>query len=297
MVGLSAAQQPSAFDGTWVLRVNGDNIFKLSLTNHGGRVAGWLIKPTQLSIDQDGTITATGPDQVTLPVQKATPGPGRLDLTIDDDLFVMTLVTHNRATLAMEGMRPWTLERSSDGSPVILASRLSERPYSDDIRALRQQLRVMVEEEQEARLALDAARMEAADAKNRPEVLRIYGQYGWVTQSLAGNEAAHNFWLLVQHQTPEIQRRLLPALEKAAKANDASMSDYAYLYDRVQLGLGKPQYWGSQIECQHGKPVLARVDDPAGLNDRRKKLFMLPIREYLKNDYLAKMCAQGGKQP
>jgi len=102
----------------------------------------------------------------------------------------------------------------------------------------------------------------------------IFSKYGWVTNSLAGKDAAHDFWLLVQHQTPEIQRRLLPALEKAAKTGNASMGDYAYLYDRVQVGLGKPQHWGSQSKCQNGKPVLESVDDPAGLDARRKELFM-----------------------
>jgi hypothetical protein len=86
----------------------------------------------------------------------------------------------------------------------------------------------MVKEEQDARLAFNEARTEAADAKNRPEVLRIFDRYGCVTYSLAGKDAAHNFWLLVQHQGLEIQQRLLPSLEKAAKEGNASMSNYAY---------------------------------------------------------------------
>jgi hypothetical protein len=137
--------------------------------------------------------------------------------------------------------------------------------------------------------------MDAVDAKDRDEVLRIFDRYGWVTNSLAGKDAAHNFWLLVQHQTPEIQQRLLPALEKAANRGDASMSDYAYLYDRVQMGLHKPQHWGTQARCEKGKPELYPVDDLAGLDARRKELFMPPVREYLQMDYLVKACAQQGK--
>ena len=72
-----------------------------------------------------------------------------------------------------------------------------------------------------------------------------------MTNSLAGRDAAHDFWLLVQHQTPDIQRRLLPALEIAAKSGNASMADYAYLYDRVQAGLGKPQRWGNTVKCEN----------------------------------------------
>ena len=195
----------------------------------------------------------------------------------------------------MAGFRPWHMERTPDGETVILASRLPERDYPEEIRKLREQLRGMVQEDQDARTAFDNARMEAADRKNRSEVIRIFDRYGWVTNSVAGKDAAHNFWLLVQHQTPEIQQRLLPALEKAAKKGDASMSDYAYLYDRVQMGLGKPQHWGTQAKCENGKPVLYPVDDREGLDRRRKELFMMPIKEYLENDYLVKFCAQSGK--
>jgi len=290
------AQQRPDFDGTWVLRVNGQNIFKLTLATERGLVTGSLTKPKKLTIDQEGDVTSISPDQVTRPVQKSKLKSGRLELTVDGDRFVMTLEGHNRALLVLEGKRPWKLERASDGSAVILASSLSEPHYPEEIRALREQLRAMVKEEQDARLAFDEARIKAADAKNRPEVLRIFSKYGWVTNSLAGKDAAHDFWLLIQHQTPEIQRRLLPALEETAtKTGNASTSDYAYLYDRVQVGLGKPQHWGTQTKCENGKPVLAPVDDPAGLDARRKELFMLPIREYLKSDYLSKVCAKAGK--
>jgi hypothetical protein len=144
-------------------------------------------------------------------------------------------------------------------------------------------------------MTFDQARWEAVDAKNRAEVLRIFDRYGWVTTSLAGKDGTHNFSLLVQHQTPEIQQRLLPALEKAARDGNASMSDYTYLYDRVQMGLGKPQHWGTQAKCENGKPVLYPIDDPAGLDTRRRELFMLPVREYLQQDYMIKACAQIGK--
>jgi hypothetical protein len=111
---------------------------------------------------------------------------------------------------------------------------------------------------------------EAVDAKNRPEALRIFDRYGWVTNSLAGKDAAHNFWLLVQHQTPEIQQRLLLPWKKPPRKAMHPLSDYAYLYDRVQTGLGKPQHWGSQVKCEKSKPVLYPVDDPSGLDARQR---------------------------
>jgi hypothetical protein len=292
---LSSAQQASDFGGTWVLKVNGQAIFKLTLTPEKGGITGLWTRPRELTFDQEGDVTNTGPDQVKLPIQKAALTGGRLALTIDDDLFVLTIEDHDRALLVTEGIRPWHLERTPDGDNVILASRLPEPEYPQEVRALREQLRTLVAEDQDARLAFDQARTEAVDVKNRSEVLRIFDQYGWVTNSLAGKDAAHNFSLLVQHQTPEIQQQLLPALEKAARSGNASMIDYAYLYDRVQMRLGRPQHWGTQAKCENGKPVLYPVDDPSGLDMRRQELFMPPIREYLQMDYLIKACAQIGK--
>jgi hypothetical protein len=281
----------SPFDGTWVHRVNGQNIFKLTLATENGRITGTLVKPKQVDFS-DGEISNITPDQVSFRVQKATLKGNQVRLTIDGDTLTMTLEGSDLALLTLEGLPPWKFERVPDGSTVTLATSLSQASYSEDIRALRDQLRAMVKTDQETRFAFDEAAMKAEDDKNRVEVLRIFDKYGWVTNSLAGKDAAHNYWLLVQHQTPEIQRRLLPELEKAAKAKDASMSDYAYLYDRVQVGLGKPQHWGSQVSCKDGKPVLDPVDDPKGLDARRKELFMPSISEYLKVSYLTEVCAK-----
>ena len=37
-------------------------------------------------------------------------------------------------------------------------------------------------------------------------------------------------------------------------------------------------------------------DDPSGFDTRRRELFMLPVREYLQQDYVITACAQTGKQ-
>jgi hypothetical protein len=236
-----AGQQISDFDGTWVLKFNGQSIFKLTLAAVRGRLSGSLTRASQLAIDQDGDVTNVGASQESLPVRGARLKGGRLELIIEGDHFSMTKESQDRASLVLSGMRPWRLERAADSSAVSLATKLTEPQYPEEIRELRTQLSAMVKEEQDARLAFDQARAEEADTKNRPEVLRIFDQHGWMTYSLAGKDAAHNFWWLVQHQAPEIQQRLLPALEKAAKSGNASMSDYAYFYDRVQIGMGKLQ--------------------------------------------------------
>jgi hypothetical protein len=139
MARMCTAQQTIDFGGTWVLKVNGQAIFKLTLTAEGSGITGSLTRPKDLTIDQDGEITRIGPAQVKLPIQKAILKAGRLQLVIDDDQFVLTIEDHDRALLVMEGMRPWHLERTPDANAVILARSLAAPEYPQEIRALREQ--------------------------------------------------------------------------------------------------------------------------------------------------------------
>ena len=122
-------------------------------------------------------------------------------------------------------------------------------------------------------------------------VLTIFERHGWITSSLAGRVSANHFALLVQHQTREIQQRLLPALERLSRKGEAPMGTYAYLFDRVQTGLGKPQRWGTQIHCVDREPVLLPVEQRATLDERRKRIGLAPVTEYLGSDYFKQFCS------
>ena len=100
--GMCLTQQTSDFAGTWVFKSNGQAIFKLVLTAEDGNFTGLLTRPRHLTIDQDGDVTKITPDQVTLQIGKAASNAGRLELTIFDDHFVMTLKDHNEAMLEPE---------------------------------------------------------------------------------------------------------------------------------------------------------------------------------------------------
>lgn len=287
------AEGAGDFAGTWFFKSDGLAFFKLTITTNSGHIAGLLTKPRNLTIDQDGAVVRVGGVEATIPIQKAALKPDGLELTIDGDDFVVTREKDGALSMRMDGMRPWRLERGPND--LRLATSLPEARYPPDIVALRTRLRAMVEEDQAARLAFEEKKANDVDASNRPELLRIFDRYGWVTNSLAGKDASRDFWLLVQHQPLDIQQRMLPALKAAAGKGDASMSNYVYLYDRIQMGRGKPQHWGTQVKCDGDKPVLYPVDDPAGLDGRRKELFMLPISDYLRTDYLVKLCGKQAK--
>lgn len=292
-LSICSGQQVSNLEGTWVLRSNGQNLLKLTLAPEGEAITGSWTRPRRFSVSASGEFTSISPEQRTNPVEDATWEEGKLRIKIDDRRFVLS---QEGGRVLMQWLDtplpPWRLERVPDGEEVVLATSLPQPDYPAEIVALQRELHDMVEADQARRNALDEAGMIEIDEKNRSAVLRIFDQYGWVKHSLAGTVASHEFWLLVQHQTPEIQQRLLPALAAAAQSGEASKSDYAYLYDRVQMGLDKPQRWGTQAKCENGKPVLYAVEDPDGLDARRSELSLPPIDEYLKLDLMVEFCAQ-----
>lgn len=163
--------------------------------------------------------------------------------------------------------------------------------YSTEVQALQKKLAEMAKRDQAVRdeVPILASKLKAVDQANYPELVRIHDKYNWPLISVFGKEAAHNYWLLVQHQELQFQERLLPDMRRAADAGEASKVEYAYLYDRVMSSEGKPQHWGTQSDCKDGKAVLSPVDDPEGLQQRRKELHILPVDE---NEYLKLLDSQ-----
>ncbi|HTY61695.1 MAG TPA: DUF6624 domain-containing protein [Acidobacteriota bacterium] len=166
------------------------------------------------------------------------------------------------------------------------------KAVTPEIRAVQDKLKEMVTEDQALRKAstLSGAAMMAMTAKHRPELERIHKTYGWPTKSQFGPDAAAAFWLLVQHQEPDVQRAWLPEMEALVNKEEASRQNYALLFDRVQKGLGKPQRWGTQTSCVDGRAVLDPVEDPANLDARRREVNLQPEQEYLK--MLQEVCAK-----
>lgn len=292
-----AAQSLPDFAGTWVQKWEGRNFRVLTLRREGAGLAGSVVQPKNFSWNQDGDLSKPSAQHAAFVLQKLALSGPRLEFTFDDDRYAMTLVDRDHAELLPLDddypLPPWKLERSSDEGTSV-ANSWPPLKYPAEIAALQKRLHGMVDADQKIRLApkLRLPAMERIDRRHLAEILRIHAKYGWPRVSIVGREASHNYWLLVQHQDLAVQQKILPDLERAATAGEASKSDFAYLYDRVQVRLGKPQRWGTQVSCKQGKPVLDAVEDPPGLDQRRKQLSMMPIERYLKEDYLIRTCAQ-----
>jgi hypothetical protein len=284
------------FEGTWVVKFDGKNLIVLTLEFANDKLSGSLSRPESFQMDQGGEFSRISPKHRDETVGETSIVDGDLRFKSafgsDSDGYVLKLSNRDHALLQIRFESnlvpdpPWKLVRVSDSEKPTVATNWDVTGYPKEIVALQSELNEMVERDQAVRkeVPMLQSKMKQVDDGNYPEILRIYENYKWPLISVVGRTAAHNYWLLVQHQDLEFQRRVLPDMQRAVDAGEASKVDYAYLYDRVMFFQGKPQRWGTQGDCKNGKAVLAPVDDPAGLEQRRKDLHLMPVSidEYLK---------------
>ena len=68
-----------------------------------------------------------------------------------------------------------------------------------------------------------------------------------------------------------------------APKDDVAAANVALLTDRVRLAEGKKQLYGTQVELRHGRwQVQGEVEELDKLNERREKVGLPPIEEYLR---------------
>ncbi|HZI15641.1 MAG TPA: DUF6624 domain-containing protein [Myxococcus sp.] len=158
--------------------------------------------------------------------------------------------------------------------------------------ALRDEILKRVEVDQEARHALFAngqkptpeklERLKQIDQENTQWLKGVLAKHGWPGKTLVGERASKGVWLLVQHADLDrpFQKECLTLLEKAVVAGEAQGQDFAYLTDRVRVGEGKPQRFGTQFTNHEGVMVPSPIEDEANVDARRASVGLGTLEEY-----------------
>jgi hypothetical protein len=172
-------------------------------------------------------------------------------------------------------------------------------------RALRQQLLAMGKLDQQVRKPLetmftknaksDQVRVDAinrnmadTDRQLTQQLKDIVTRNGWPTIHLVGAEASSSAAIILVHSPDhEFQRGLLPQLDGLVSDGKIIGSDIAKLTDKLLIGDGKLQRFGTQFHVADGEAVPVPVEDPAHLDELRAKYMLPPMDEYKK--LLAKM--------
>ena len=292
VTGCVFVHDANPYAGVWVLKYHQRSLLSFSFESAGKGLQGTMVRPRAFQFDQDGGFSEISNEQRTNPLINVIKAGEELTFSTgsgeDVTRFSMRLVdaTHAEVRLLEDhAYPPWRLERVASAEDARLTANWPQLPQTPELVALREELKRLAEEDQAVRSMnqpFSGPRADPVDRAHRAEVLRIFNRYGWPKVSVVGKEASRDFWLLVQHQSQDVQERLLPELRRAVASGEAAQSHYAMLNDRVMSAQGKLQRWGMQTVCVDGKAQLAPVEDPAGLDERRRALNLPPIADYLR---------------
>ena len=123
----------------------------------------------------------------------------------------------------------------------------------------------------------------AADARNLVIVEGILAQHGWLGSDEIGSTANSTLFLVIQHSDQETQEKYLPMMQQAVKDGKARARSLALLEDRVGLGKGELQIYGSQIgtDQETGEMYVLPLFEPETVNERRLQVGLGPIEDYI----------------
>jgi hypothetical protein len=123
------------------------------------------------------------------------------------------------------------------------------------------------------------------DSINLIKVEKILAEYGWLSADIVGEQGNRTLFLVIQHSPDyKVQQKYLPMMREAVKKGNADSKRLALLEDRVALGEGKKQIYGSQLEMDYKTNlyVLSPLIDPGNVDKRRAEVGLKSIAEYLK---------------
>jgi len=121
------------------------------------------------------------------------------------------------------------------------------------------------------------------DLGNLTIVEQILKKHGWLSSKEIGQKANSTLFLVIQHSNQKTQEKYLPMMRQAVKDGKANSSSLALLEDRIALGKGELQIYGSQIgkDQETGKMYVLPLIDPKNVNERRAKVGLSPIEDYI----------------
>jgi hypothetical protein len=120
------------------------------------------------------------------------------------------------------------------------------------------------------------------DSLDLIKVEKILDTYGWLGVDVVGWEGNSTLFLVIQHSPLKVQDKYLPIMRDAVKNKKARPAELALLEDRVALGHGKKQIYGSQISFDKDNHYqVSPLEDPDNVDKRRAEVGLPPIADYV----------------
>ena len=119
------------------------------------------------------------------------------------------------------------------------------------------------------------------DSANLIALEQLIAEHGFPTLSRVGYKCCDYAALIAQHSPPEYLHWFLEQAQAAADSGDFIPSWIAYMTDRDLDHQDKHQLYGTQGLTRDGLTGMALIDDVEHLNERRRRMDMGPIEDYL----------------
>jgi hypothetical protein len=147
-------------------------------------------------------------------------------------------------------------------------------------------------EEQRAAMQIVGRAMTEIDADNTAWLKAHLPADGWFRISRDGAAVTNNAFLIVQHSPDAAWRKEIVArMEPLAKLGEVSPGNFALMFDRVMLTETGKQRYGSQAICRDGDLVMAPMDEPEKVQERRDAIgFIQPTYDNYRKNFEGRKC-------
>lgn len=125
--------------------------------------------------------------------------------------------------------------------------------------------------------------IEKADSINLVKIKKLIDTRGWLGSDVVGRNGNSTIFLVIQHADQKTQEQYLPIMREAVAKGNALPANLALLEDRVALGQGKKQIYGSQIGmfAETGESYVLPLEDPDNVNQRRAAVGLNKLEDYV----------------
>ena len=162
---------------------------------------------------------------------------------------------------------------------VILLCAISNYSFAnDDYSSLRQELKQMMELDQNTLRGKTDEDFETLRTKQANRIKEIVAKFGWPTVDMVGEKASQAAWIIVQHADDDkaFQQSMLQVMRPLALEGKINPANYAYLYDRTH----RPQLYGTQGKCEGTRFIPFPIRDIEAIDSRRHEMKMTTAQEY-----------------
>lgn len=162
-------------------------------------------------------------------------------------------------------------------------------PHSIDTVLLNELLRRKdLDQQRSKRNKADWALQREVDSLNQIWLDSVVQKKGWLTEPMVGVAGANAAWLIVQHADNNIafQKSCLALMKKKIRIGEIPLSQYAYLYDRVEINSCHRQVYGTQYAAIYDSGHRVKsiefkpIKESAFVDKRRKYMRMVSLEKY-----------------